>query len=764
MNQAPTKIGGLMPLLLSKETEEIKKSALSLCLTYQNYYLGAEHLFLALLEKEEIKKIFFNLSLNLNELKEKIISCVSAPPKSVLWEGIIETPRTKKIFKRALEKGEFYKLNQISPLIIFLTILLDENSLPVRVLKELNINLNKIKEETINSIKSPHFSNSINQIPPIKVKEKESFIANFSRNLTKLAKEGKLDPVIGRKNEIKRIIQVLSRKLKNNPILIGLPGVGKSAVVLGLAQKIAQGKVPEILKEKTILELNLVSVVAGTKHRGEFEERLQNIIKEVSANSKIILFIDEIHTLVGAGDVKGGMDASNILKPVLAQGVFPCIGATTISEYRRYIEADPALERRFQPILVKETSQEETLEILKGLKPCFEKHHGLKFQDEALISAIKLAARFLPERHLPDKAIDLIDEAASRLKTKTILPDSLIITPGDIAEVISLWTGIPFAKLTEEKSKQLLEMETMLKKRIINQEKALKSVCSAVKMAHAGLLSLTRPIGVFIFLGPTGVGKTELAKAMAEFLFENEKEIIRFDMSEYMEKHSVAKFLGAPPGYIGYEEEGSLAKFVRTKPYSVILLDEIEKAHPEIFDIFLQVFDEGALTDNKGRVINFCNSIIIMTSNLGTSLVDQEGNLILRNTALPEVQQEIIKILRKTFRAEFLNRIDEIIFFTPLGKEELKKILNLNLEKIKEKLKEEKKIVLEIEEEAFNFLLEKGYDLQYGARPLKRAVQDYLLKPLAEFILNKNPQNLILKVNLKEQELIFSAFDEKNEN
>lgn len=750
-----------MALRMSEKSKLLIDKARVLSEENKDYYLGTEHLLIVIMKEESLfQNLLARYSLSTEKVEESVRSLILTGG-SPSWKGVLITPRVQKIMKLAQKEAENFQANKVEPLHILYTILLEGEGIAVRALSELGVDIKEMREllaKTISGMKL--------EVPPCPLplwaekKEKEEerkkspsstpLLDRLGRDLTAIAREGKIDPLIGRKDELRRVMQILTRKAKNNPLIIGEAGVGKTAIVLGLASRIAEGQVPQLLQNKKIVELNMSSIIAGTRHRGEFEEKLEKIIKELKRDLDIILFIDEIHTIVGAGDAKGHLDASNILKPFLARGDICCIGATTTDEYRKYIASDSALERRFQPVLLSEPSEEETINILEGLKQKYEAHHGVKFTSYAIKEAVKLSVRFLPERHLPDKAIDLIDEAASRVKMRSIAIKKdedgqgkaeiplMEVDEEAVAEVVSAWTGIPVHKITVDEAQKLLKMEELLKKRVVGQDEAVERVSQTIRMIRVGLENPNRPGGVFLFLGPTGVGKTELAKALSEFLFGSEKAMIRLDMSEYMEKHSISRLIGAPPGYIGYEEEGQLTKAVRTKPYSVVLLDEIEKAHPEVFDLFLQVFEDGRLTDSKGRTVNFNNSIIIMTSNLGSQRMLEtirEKEVALAEIKLTEeIKAELMQEIKGHFRPEFINRIDEVIIFNPLGYEELKKIIDINLEGLKQRL-EEKDIHLELSLTAIDFILSKGYDPSFGARPLKRAIQTYLAKPIAEEIL-----------------------------
>jgi len=775
-----------MPIFLSDNSENIKQRAEQLSYRLGHFYLGCEHIFLSVLDTEDwLTAELAREGVDGEDIREAILTTTGPGDEEPLWQGIIQTPRLKKVLKLAEKEAEVQKSVRVESNHLISAICREGKSVAARALMEKGIDLSSFRQALLGidttstgtrkkvtpgtypptgipygyaaymqgKKKEPEKDRKGKDKGKDKKKDKKSktpTLDKLGRDLVKDAIEGKVDPIVGRRDEIRRVLQTLTKKMKNNPIIIGEAGVGKTAVVYGLAQRIADGKVPEVIKDKKIIEVGMAGIIAGTKHRGEFEERMQQILKELMANPEIILFIDEIHTIMGAGDSRSGVDAGNILKPHLARGEITIIGATTTDEYRKNIEKDPALERRFQPIFVDEPSEEDTLEILKGLQERYEKHHGVKFSPKALIAAVKMSVRYIPDRNLPDKAIDLLDEAAAR-HTMSFLSsisdeESLEkmqeeahkeVTENEIAEVVSLWTGVPASSITKDESEKLLHMEDALRSRVVGQEDALHIVSQTIRMVRMGLSSPNRPSGVFLFLGPTGVGKTELAKALAEFLFGSEKDMIRLDMSEYMEKHAMSRMIGSPPGYVGHEEEGQLTKQVRTKPYSVLLLDEVEKAHPDVFDIFLQVFDDGRLTDGKGRTANFTNTIIIMTSNIGTSNVDEEGKIHIPDTTDPAVREHVMQELRQHFRPEFLNRIDEIIIFNPLTREVMKKIVKINLEELIKQLYDQREINMIIDESAKNYLADVGFDLAYGARPLKRAIQNHLSKPLARVMLEQ---------------------------
>lgn len=737
-----------MLIQFSPEANMLLDEAKRYASTLGNPYVGVEHLFLAVLDTSDILRMkLTRQGINKTNLIEAV-SKWSYKIESYQIEDagikIMPTPRLEKLIGVARLEAKKNGLSQITSELLFRSLLLEKSGVIPMILEGRDLSFESLLE------------NHVLSKPLISYKPLKGVLGKLGRDLTQLAKEGKSDPVIGRKEEIKRVMQILVRKTKNNPVLIGEAGVGKTAVVLGLAQRIAAGTVPKQLVGRRIVEISVASLLAGMKHRGEFEERLQQLVLEVAKDSSIIIFIDEIHTIIGAGDPKGPMDMGNILKPVLARGEFPLIGATTNEEFQKYMANDAALERRFQPILVPEPSEAETMEIITGVLHKYEAHHGVKFREEALRMAISLSVRYLPERHLPDKALDLLDEAASRAKLRSVLSLSQAPTPVSnmsqsnavlelfvdselIAEVISLWTGVPLTAMTENESEKLAHLEECLKKRVVGQDEAVTKVAKTVKLMRLGLGAPERPSGVFLFLGPTGVGKTELAKALAQILFGSDKSLIRFDMSEYKEKHSIARLIGSPPGYVGYGEGGQLTKIVRARPYSIILLDEIEKADSQIFDLFLQVFDEGRLTDGQGQTVNFKNTIIIMTSNVGSNLIadnlSKEADANRELATIQAVNEAVNEELRKDFRPEFLNRIDEIIVFNPLREKELEKILDIQLHELKDRFNE-KEIDLEVAPEAKTFLIKKGYEPAYGARPLRRAIENFLSKPLAETLIN----------------------------
>ena len=766
-------------------------------------YIGSEHILLGLLEEKQGTAAAVLGSAGVEREKtEQLISELIAPAESVLTasrEGY--TPRADAILENSIrEAGEFH-MDEAGTEHILLAIIKDAECVAARLLHTMGVNLQKLYMNILDTMgiqEDMYKELAANARNQRNGKSATTVLDQYSRDLTALAMEGELDPVVGRETEIERLLQILSRRTKNNPCLIGEPGVGKTAIVEGLAQRIVLGAVPRTMLGKRVVTLDMASMVAGSKYRGEFEERMKRVINEVTESRDILLFIDELHTIIGAGGAEGAMDASNILKPSLARGELQLIGATTIEEYRKYIEKDPALERRFQPVTVEEPTPEEAEEILKGLRPRYEKHHGVKITDEAVEAAVKLSERYINDRYLPDKAIDLIDEASSRkqlagyqvprnleeLQKKTeelaeekeaavlagdfekaaALRDEQAaaqkkfldmqqrlqkkmenyqpeVKEGDIAAVVSAWTKIPVQRLEEKEAKRLLRLESVLHKRVVGQDEAVSAVARAIKRGRVGLKDPKRPIGSFLFLGPTGVGKTELSKALAEVVFGSEQAMIRVDMSEYMEKHSVSKLVGSPPGYVGYEEGGQLSEKVRRNPYSVILFDEVEKAHPDVFNILLQVLDDGHITDAQGRKVDFKNTIIIMTSNAGAQNIMAPKKLGFAAVDDEKHNYEMMKggvmeEIRRMFKPEFLNRIDEIMVFHSLTKEDVKKIAGILLKNFAKRCQEQMNITLDVHENARALIAEAGFDAKYGARPLKRAIQTKIEDALAEEILS----------------------------
>ncbi len=757
---------------------------------YSHNQVDTEHILLALLEQPDgvIPQILEKLSVDIELIKRRIDDVLRASPKVAIYGGgagqVFITPRVKRIIDLANEEANRLKDEYISTEHIFLAILSERNTAVARILSEAGVTKERVND-AVKDIRGGQ------RVTDPQAETRYRTLEKYSRDLTAAAKEGKLDPVIGRDDVIMRVIQILSRRTKNNPVLIGEAGVGKTAVVEGLAQKIATNDVPEILLGKKVISLDLGAMIAGSRFRGEFEERLKAAIEEIQrAQGDIILFIDELHTVVGAGAAQGAMDASNMLKPALARGELQCVGATTLDEYRKHIEKDAALERRFSPVFVEEPSVEDTIEMLKGLRDRYEAHHKVTITDSALEAAAKLSQRYVTERSLPDKAIDLMDEAAAKLRVALYsLPPELKelkvdvdrlqaeedaasaardyqraaeikvqrlrhedefnqkrdtweaeqhldekVDEKDIAAVISQWTGIPLNQMLETESAKLLHMEERLHERIIGQEAAIHALADAIRRARSGLKSPKRPIGSFIFLGSSGVGKTELAKALAGFMFDDEDALVRVDMSEYREQHTVSRLFGAPPGYVGYDEGGQLTEAVRRRPYRVVLFDEIEKAHPDIWNALLQILDDGRLTDGQGRTVDFRNTVLIMTSNLGTEFVQKSGSLgFLRHgedSKEDENHEKIEKALKSTFRPEFINRIDEIIIFSPLSLEDVERIVELQLKDIRDRMGEHG-LKLELTEAARKWLAKQGYDKAFGARPLRRALQKYVESPLS---------------------------------
>lgn len=786
-------------------------------------YIGTEHLLLGLVKEGEgiAARALSSLGIDAAAVREAVEMMIGKSTAMAFGE-IGYTPRAKKVVELSYEEARNFGHNYVGTEHILLGLIREGEGVAARVLHDLGADLQKVRVRVMEllggfaaagQVPAPHKAQPKNTNTPT--------LNEFGRDLNVLAKESKIDPVIGRNNEIERVIQILSRRTKNNPVLIGEPGVGKTAIAEGLAQKIVEGNVPELLKEKRVVSLSMGSMVAGSKYRGEFEERMKKVMDEIIQAGNVILFIDELHTLIGAGGAEGAIDAANILKPALARGELQVIGATTLDEYKKHVEKDAALERRFQPIMVGEPSVDEAIEILKGLRDRYEAHHRAKITDEAIVAAVKLSDRYITDRFLPDKAIDAMDEAASRVRLQVFVAppgikeveeklekvgqekeaaiqaqefeqaaklrdeeqklrqmltsrqkewqqqqnsEMVTVTEEDIAHVIGSWTGIPVKKLAEEESERLLRMEAILHERVIGQDEAVQAVSRAVRRARSGLKDPKRPTGSFIFLGPTGVGKTELARALAEAIFGDEDAMIRLDMSEYMEKHTVSRLVGAPPGYIGYEEGGQLTEAVRRKPYCVILLDEIEKAHGEVFNILLQVLEDGRLTDGKGRTVDFRNTVIIMTSNVGAQHLRKEAQTLGFLAGAEDdkdnfnrMKERIMEEVKRTFRPEFLNRVDELIIFHSLADEHLVQIVDLMLSNVTKRLGEND-IRLEVTDAAKALLIKEGNDPIYGARPLRRAIQKMVEDPISEMILRKEVQpGVRVLVDAKDGQLTFSG-------
>jgi len=781
---------------------------------FNHDYIGTEHILLGLIREGEgvAANVLQKMGVSLENIRLEIEKLVQPGPATQIIGDIPFTPRAKKALELAAEEARSLGHNYIGTEHLLLGLLREGEGVASQVLLNLGLDLNAVRNEIMELLGSalPGFGQSQQQ------KTKTPALDAFGRDLTALAKENKLDPVIDRRPEIERVIQILSRRTKNNPVLLGEAGVGKTAIVEGLAQAIVTGNVPEILRGKRIVVLDLALMVAGTKYRGQFEERIKAVMEEIKRSQDVIIFIDELHTLVGAGAAEGAIDASNILKPALSRGEIQCIGATTMDEYRKYIEKDAALERRFQTIMVEPPSVDQTIEILKGLRDKYEAHHRVTFRDDALEAAAKLSDRYISGRFLPDKAIDLIDETGSRARLNVLIvppeikkleerveslrkeKESFIksqdfekaaalrdqerqarqeleqlnrewsqakdkmrpeVTEEDIAKIVAQWTGIPIFRLEEKEGEKLLKIEEELHKRVVGQSEAISAIAHAIRRSRAGIKDPRRPIGSFVFLGPTGVGKTLLARALAEFMFGDEDALLQLDMSEYMEKFNVSRLIGAPPGYVGYEEGGQLTERVRRRPYAVILLDEIEKAHPDVFNLLLQVFEDGRLTDSFGRKVDFRNTLVIMTSNVGAELIRKTGSLGFKTqkeeVTYQEMKDKLLEEVKRTFKPEFLNRIDDIIVFRPLVKEDLVGIIDIEIGFVAARLKEQN-IMLEVSKEAKELLIEKGFDPVFGARPLKRTIQRFLEDPLAsEIISKKYKEGVTVKVSRKNEELIF---------
>ena len=822
-----------MQAKFTRQAKAALQIAESAARSWKHSYIGTEHILVGLLKEQEgtAGKILEEFGVDPEKLETLITQLIAPSGVLVAEKSAGYSPRAQKIKEQAVKEAEKQKEEQAGTEHLLLAMLRETDCVGTRLLYTMGVNIQKLYSAVLSAAEID--SNSTLEELQMQKKQKENknsttpTLDQYSRDLTAMAADGKLDPVVGREKEIARLIQILSRRTKNNPCLVGEPGVGKTAIVEGLAQRIIFGMVPDSVKNKRVVVLDLSGMVAGSKYRGEFEERIRNVINEVRSNQGILLFIDELHTIIGAGGAEGALDASNILKPSLSRGEIQLIGATTLEEYRKYIEKDAALERRFQPVTVEEPSEEETLEILKGLRPYYEQHHGVAIEDSALEAAVKMSVRYINDRFLPDKAIDIIDEAASKvrlggyhmtpemdvleLKLREIQNDKekavkaadlsmakelqarqreieaeiagykekeerrnkrkkISVTESSVADIISDWTKIPVQRLTEGETRRLARLEKELHKRVIGQDEAVKSVAQAVKRGRVGLKDPNRPIGSFLFLGPTGVGKTELSKALAEAVFGSEQAMIRVDMSEYMEKHSVSKLIGSPPGYVGYDEGGQLSEKVRRNPYSVLLFDEIEKAHPDVFNILLQVLDDGHITDAHGRKVDFKQTIIIMTSNAGAQSIIEPKKLGFMSNQdekqdYDRMKSGVMEEVRRLFKPEFLNRIDEIMVFHPLNKSHIKKIVNIMLKKLEKRCREQLEIELKITESVREFLTESGFDSKYGARPLRRAIQTKLEDPMANALLEgRIKRGETVRIQLRQKEICFTPVSEEKKS
>ena len=791
-----------MQVPFTEKARQAVESAQHTAVMMGHDYVGTEHLLLGLLNVSEgiAAKVLTAQGCSRQDVENRIIDMMGPHNAGGPTGPRDFTPRTKRIFELSYQEAARMGVKYVGTEHLLIALMREQDSIAVRILSSLNVNIQKVYDDILSVLgesDNPGMASPVGQNPYQKKKTDTPFLDKFSRDLTQMSNN--FDPIVGRNKEIERVIQILSRRTKNNPCLVGDPGVGKTAIAEGLAQRITNGDVPEILNEKRLVALDLPSMVAGSKYRGEFEERIKRVLQEVTAsNNNIILFIDELHTLIGAGAAEGALDAANILKPALARGEMQVIGATTLDEYRKHIEKDAALERRFQPVMVDEPSEDEAIAILSGIRDKYEAHHGVKITESAIQASVKLASRYITDRFLPDKAIDLLDEASSkvRLRQYTAPPNikelntqiseldaekeeaikteefekagmikqkqnalkeqleeaqsewkkvnskaDLIVDDEEIADVVANWTGVPVKKLQSEETQRLINMEEVLHKRIIGQEQAVTSLSKAIRRGRVGLKDPKRPIGSFMFLGPTGVGKTSLCRALAEILFGDENAVIRVDMSEFMEKHSVSRMIGSPPGYVGYDEGGQLSEKVRRKPYSVILFDEVEKAHPDVFNVLLQMLDEGHITDAQGRKINFKNTVIIMTSNAGARAIVNPKKLgfvseVDANRSYEDMKKTVMDEVKQLFRPEFINRIDDIIVFHPLDRDDAKKIALLRLSETTERVQRNVGITLEISDEAADYIVDEGFDPVYGARPLLRVIQSKIEDELAEMVLN----------------------------
>ena len=779
-------------------------------------YVGTEHLLLGVLSEPGAAALVLR-GITLDAVRSEIIQILGRGEENNEGKQMVYTPRTRKVLEQSVREARELKQNYVSTEHLLLALMREREGVAAHVLIKMGVDLVKARSELLGILSGSEESGASRD----EANTDTPLLDQYSRDLTKAARHGELDPVIGREQEVERIIQILSRRRKNNPVLIGEPGVGKSSIVEGLAQRICEGLIPELLRGKRVVSLDLASMLAGAKYRGEFVERLKNVLSEIQKTGNILLFIDELHTICGAGASEGALDAANILKPLLARGELQCIGATTLNEYKKRIEKDAALERRFQPVQVGEPDEAESLAILQGLRDRYEAHHHVQITDEALKAAVHLSSRYISDRFLPDKAIDLMDEAASRVRIQTFtappdmkelqeklealnlntqnavdaedfelaarLRDEKIelqnqmnerreewerqmnervesVTEEDIATIVSMWTGVPVARMTQGEAERMIHLEQTLHQRVVGQEEAVHSVAKAIRRARAGLKDPNRPIGSFIFLGPTGVGKTELCKALGQALFGEEDSVIRIDMSEYMEKHSVSRMIGSPPGYVGYDEGGQLTERVRRKPYSIILLDEVEKAHPDVFNLLLQILEDGRLTDGQGRVVDFKNTVIVMTSNAGAHTIKKQRTMGFGGTEDSEksyntMKDNIMDEVRQIFRPEFLNRIDEIIVFHALTEAEIVEIAGLMMKEIGKRL-DEQGIRLRVEPEVLSYIAEHGTDLQYGARPLRRAIQRMVEDALSEELLLGNIQlgDEVL-AHLRDEQIVYESVD-----